>query len=169
MSTCSFVPNALWTLKMSWQEVRNFYHAVHSKLTNVFPQISTKHLVNKVINSVDFLCANTQLNFAAPHTMERGLIVALMTILLLVDIDMLTCFRQQQQVSSWRSTSLQLILRVMKDPMQQKQENNHSRVLYSSINPVVDSYTQTTPKTVNCICIICIVCTYLVFLMMFDR
>jgi hypothetical protein len=89
--------------------------------------------------------------------MERGLIVALMMVLLLADIDMLTCFRQQQ-VSSWRSPSLQLILRVMKDPMQQKQENNHSRVLYSSINPVVDSYTQTTPKTVNCISIICIVC-----------
>jgi len=51
MSICSFVPNALWTLKMSWQEVRNFYHAVHSKLTNVFPQISTKLLVNKVSNS----------------------------------------------------------------------------------------------------------------------
>lgn len=109
--------------------------------------------------------------------MKRGVIAAtatatammmtMMVLLLLVNMDMLTCFRgpiqqlsgQQQQVSisSGRPLSYQLLLRLVKDPIQQ--EENQSSILYSSsipsfINTVVDNYIPTTPKAVSCIYVI---------------
>ena len=104
--------------------------------------------------------------------MRQYPIIAGMMILLLVNMDMLACYRgpgqykqqqlsgqqqqQQPQVSSWRSPSLQLLLQLMKYPIQQQQqqEENHSRIiLYSnsipSIDTAVDTSIQTIPKAVS--------------------